>query len=337
MQRTFFALVAILISFPWLAPAPALAQSSTSGTFQGSVDAPPFMLFKPTVGDAGARVFFTATLLADGRVLVAGGGDLAINGENPYPPMSSAVLYVPGSGWVATGSMQYARRGHTATLLSDGRVWVEGGCWGWDEDMEWGIIDCPAELYDPANGTWSASSEVGAVQSPLDAEPAPLSLPAAASLAQSSEGCDTRFYLDIHYIPYGCPMPNFIPQGSVVLANGKHLGLYGYYYEDPVGGLPFDAVGIYDEEAQVWRYAGYSMIGGGQDHRPYLSATLLLNGEVLVLSVIQHSCCWFGWNEPVLGTYLPTNTFTGTLSLSTSWVTSTTALVSFSGQTTGCL
>jgi len=54
-----------------------------------------------TAGMAEARLFHTATLLLDGRVLVAGSG--------PYL-LASAELYDPGSGsWTATGSMVLAR------------------------------------------------------------------------------------------------------------------------------------------------------------------------------------------------------------------------------------
>ena len=63
------------------------------------------------------RQIHTATLLADGGVLVAGGfsvGDGAL---------ASAVRYVPGTGvFSPTGSMAKARGGHTATLLPGGKV-----------------------------------------------------------------------------------------------------------------------------------------------------------------------------------------------------------------------
>jgi len=84
----------------------------------------------------------TATLLPDGRVLVAGGG--------------SAELYDPASGtWRATGKMIEQRYFHTATLLPDGRVLVAGGgCCVANRSL------VSAEIYDPGTGTWSAAGRM---------------------------------------------------------------------------------------------------------------------------------------------------------------------------------
>jgi hypothetical protein len=67
-----------------------------------------------------ARSNHTATLLADGRVLVAGG----YNGAY----LSSAELYDPATdSWSAAAPMSTAREYHTATLLPGGQVLVAGG------------------------------------------------------------------------------------------------------------------------------------------------------------------------------------------------------------------
>jgi len=66
----------------------------------------------------------TATLLLDGRVLVVGG---RTDWSNDFG--STAVeIYAPRTNtWELAPSMTYPRRGHTATLLPDGRVVVDGG------------------------------------------------------------------------------------------------------------------------------------------------------------------------------------------------------------------
>jgi hypothetical protein len=94
----------------------------------------------------------SATLLPDGRVLVAGGGGSAeVSACQCHGPVGSAELYDPASGtWSATASMIAVRRYHTATLLPDGRVLVASG-----DGLEIGIgsvMLASAELYDPGSG-----------------------------------------------------------------------------------------------------------------------------------------------------------------------------------------
>lgn len=91
----------------------------------------------------------TATLLANGEVLVAGGQDA--HGD----ATAAAELYDPHTNrWTATDDMAMPRAGHTATLLPDGRVLVAGG----DADNA-GVLTS-AELYDPRTGTWSPSGSM---------------------------------------------------------------------------------------------------------------------------------------------------------------------------------
>lgn len=87
----------------------------------------------------------TATLLENGRVLIAGGG--------LREPRSDAFLLDPQSGEVArTGGLAKVRRKHAAVRLLDGRVLIIGGS---DERDRNGGKMKALELYDPATGRFS--------------------------------------------------------------------------------------------------------------------------------------------------------------------------------------
>jgi hypothetical protein len=100
-----------------------------------------------------ARVDHTATLLPNGKVLVAGGSSTLNN------PLASAELYDPASGtWTLTGSMGTPRSRHAATLLVSGKVLVVGGDARTSSSTSGGTGT--AELYDPATGTWTSTGSL---------------------------------------------------------------------------------------------------------------------------------------------------------------------------------
>src|ERR1700745_2321142 len=76
----------------------------------------------PTGYLAQGRVFHTASLLADGTVLVTGGYD------NNDAPLATCEIYDPTtSRWRPTGKMATARGHHAAAVLPNGEVMVAGG------------------------------------------------------------------------------------------------------------------------------------------------------------------------------------------------------------------
>jgi hypothetical protein len=99
------------------------------------------------------RAAHTATLLPDGKVLVAGGTALTPAPSSSTPPdpvVASAELYDPVTGeWSFTGSLGQARENHTATLLPNGKVLVAGGFSFFDT-----VFLTSAEIYDPVTGKW---------------------------------------------------------------------------------------------------------------------------------------------------------------------------------------
>ena len=91
------------------------------------------------------RSLHTATLLPNGKVLVAGG-------LSTGTVEASAEIYDPATGtWEAANSMSETRVGHYAFLLDDGRVLVITG----------NVSDPKStEFYDPNTGVWTPGPSV---------------------------------------------------------------------------------------------------------------------------------------------------------------------------------
>jgi hypothetical protein len=85
----------------------------------------------------------TATRMADGRVLIAGG-------ENAGGVLNQTEIYDPASAtFSAAANMTSARVDHSATLLADGRVLITGG-------RDGGASLATTEIFDPAAGTFTS-------------------------------------------------------------------------------------------------------------------------------------------------------------------------------------
>ena len=162
------------------APSASLAQSpaaTLAATVAASPSpaAPAFAWRSAGALTGGPVTRFTATLLADGRVLVAGGG---IEGPSGRQSTKTAQIFDPTSNtWAATAPMPHARRFHAATLLTDGRVLVTGG---FDEDAGGAIA--AVDVFDPSNGRWST---LGSMSTPRNA-------PTAIRLCTPGQNCLDR-------------------------------------------------------------------------------------------------------------------------------------------------
>ena len=105
--------------------------------------------FTATGSMVAGRSEHTATLLNDGRVLVAGG-----IGSNKSV-LGTAELYDPTNGtFTSAGSMANPRRSQTATLLGNDKVLLTGG---YDAN---GNRLASAEIFDPATGTFSTTGSM---------------------------------------------------------------------------------------------------------------------------------------------------------------------------------
>jgi hypothetical protein len=109
---------------------------------------PPGTVAAPPVATLAGRAVHTATPLADGSVLVAGGCDIDGCGR-----ATASTFLLTAAGGRPAAPLTQPRDGHTATPLADGRVLVVGG---------YAAENTPplttAEIFDPASGRWAPTA-----------------------------------------------------------------------------------------------------------------------------------------------------------------------------------
>ena len=111
--------------------------------------------FTPTGNlPSGGRALHTATLLGNGKVLIAGGFTPALGS------FASAEVYDPATNtFTATGFMAFRRSQHTSTLLNNGKVLIAAGFGKVASDEfspETSLTS--AEEYDPTLGAFSPTA-----------------------------------------------------------------------------------------------------------------------------------------------------------------------------------
>ncbi len=217
-----------------------------------------------------SRELHTATLLPNGKVLVAGGS----------VSTAAAELYDPDSNvWSSAGSLSIARVQHTTTLLSNGKVLVAAGNGQGQTDTT------TAELYDPVANNWSLT---GSLSTGRDWHTATL-LPngrvlVAAGEVGAGETASAELYdplADTWSLAGGLSTARYAHTATLLL-DGKVLVAGGY---SPLGVTA--AAELYDPTANSWSATGSMSIT-----RQFHTATLLPNGVVLVVSDSYSELYW---------------------------------------------
>ncbi len=226
------------------------------------------------------RFFHTATLLPDGRVLIAGGYMIEAAGPAvPFTTQSSAELYDPRTRtFTATGSMM-PRGGHTATLLPNGKVLIAGG-----GRVSTGSLADPAlasaELYDPDTGTFRAT---GKMSTPRYGATATLlnngKVLIAGGFYRGQGYCCFPIGAELYDPDTGTftatgDMTSALVDTATLLPNGKVLITKG----NPEGLGPYlTAAELYDPSTGKFTFAASATTNHSGP-----TATLMMNGKVLI-------------------------------------------------------
>ncbi len=213
------------------------------------------------------RADHTATLLPDGRVLVAGG--MVENGVF----LNSAELFDPVKGtFVATASMQSRRVGHSATLLPNGKVLIAGGLAGRFFEGGPGNV-ATTEVYDPPTGRFTPGPPM---TTPRTGHAAVL-LRNGKVLVAGGEESDEHSLASAEiydptvnkWTPTGSMLHPRVARSAILLKDGRVL-VTG-------GGEGSNLAEIYDPASGVWHATG-NMTASRIKH----AATLLPDGRVLI-------------------------------------------------------
>ncbi|MEY2609162.1 MAG: hypothetical protein QOH31_7059 [Verrucomicrobiota bacterium] len=232
---------------------------------------PSTQIFTPTGSMQLARREHTSTLLADGRVLIAGGrGGTAIFSATT----ATAEIYDPVAGtFTSTGTpMNAPRRLHTATALADGTVLLAGG-------LGAGADQNTAEIFDPKTGSFTLLTATLATA--RETHTATLLPDGTVLVAGGSSGGVTLSSAEI-YNPStrsfaALPAPMNSPRSifnTLLLPTGKALLVGGI--SDSTGTIATATAELYDPTGGT-----FTSTGSMSSARAYFTANSLPNGQVL--------------------------------------------------------
>jgi hypothetical protein len=220
-----------------------------------------------------ARADHTATLLLNGKVLIAGG-----SGDG-FHALASAELYDPSTRTFApTGSMIMPRYAHLATLLANGRVLIAGGT----QDVNGGAFVFTAEIYDPSTGVFTATGDLTSIGGGVYAFPGDVTtlLPDGRVFVAATNNAEIYDPQSGTFTPTG-PYANLSDgYGTTVtlLTNGKVL-VTGC--ADAYGSCSVGVTELFDPQSGTFGVTGPMMSKYFPDYG--YTATLLTDGRVLFL------------------------------------------------------
>jgi galactose oxidase-like protein/Kelch motif protein len=226
------------------------------------------------------RTGHTATLLADGTVLVVGGSTYEFSGSYQwYRNHSSAEIYDPATGtWSTAGTMPSPHDGHESTLLANGTVLVFGGRGDRGPSRR-------AELFDPVTRIWAGTGNLTTGRYGPRAILLPNGKVLATGGSDGFSGLDTAELYDPatgQWSPTGGMIARRFNHTATLLHSGRVLVVGGHADldfddSDTVGVMEWDTAEIYDPGTGQWSATG-SMSASCYGH----TATLLTDGRVLV-------------------------------------------------------
>jgi hypothetical protein len=260
-----------------LPPEPPYPATATAEIWDPGTDT-----FGPTGSLAEPRSYHTATLLPDGRVLVAGGW----RDEEDTEDLASAEVWDPSTNTFSpAGSLARARTtddGGIAVALPDGRVLVVMPAVDGDDEYS-----NSAEVWDPATSAFSPAGSL-----PMDDYNAATALADGRVLIFNDEDPTEDGYSGSAVV--WDPVTDTVsPAGSsarcwmhspTLLADGRVL-IIGYSCPD--GNGPFYSAEVWDPATSTFSPAGSPTIRVG--HFP--TTTALPDGRVLIVAGCGQSVC----------------------------------------------